>query len=310
MYSKAILLFIIVQISYQGYSQTSGSITVGGDLDKFYPVTWLDVNWATGQPTEVYIARPDVHGNSTWRGSLMSYFTFHTTQWGHGSHYINSRVFHNVVPFIAGWRDVTNQNSNMRIVIWLRGGGTSYYFSSSVAVDPQVYDGVQNSLPYQETNGPAHSYKTTVDDYINSFGSNEARNSLSYGSGYFLENVGIGTTDTKGYRLAIAGKGVAEELVVKIRANWPDYVFENNYKLPSLSELETFIKSYKHLPDVPTADEVKEDGLSLGEMNAILLKKVEELTLHVIEQSKRIEEQQKENEAQNEVIKKLLKKNR
>jgi hypothetical protein len=109
-------------------------------------------------------------------------------------------------------------------------------------------------------------------------------------------NVCVGCVDPKGYKLAIAGKIVAEELDVKLQVNWPDYVFFDEYKLPSLLEVERYIKANKHLPDVPSAAEVKENGLSLGEMNAILLKKVEELTLHLIEIEKQNRIQQKEIE--------------
>lgn len=115
-------------------------------------------------------------------------------------------------------------------------------------------------------------------------------------------NVGIGTTDTQGYKLAVKGKTITEEVVVKLHGNWPDYVFEPSYNLPSLSELEQYIKTNKHLPEVPSASEVKENGLSLGEMNAILLKKVEELTLHLIE-LKKTDDQLK---AQNEILMKRL----
>lgn len=101
-------------------------------------------------------------------------------------------------------------------------------------------------------------------------------------------NVGIGTTDTKGYKLAIAGKTITEEVVVKLQGNWPDYVFEPDYKNPSLADLEQYIQSNGHLPDVPTADDVKANGMPVGEMNAVLLKKVEELTLHLIEINKRM----------------------
>ena len=110
-------------------------------------------------------------------------------------------------------------------------------------------------------------------------------------------NVGIGTTDPKGYKLAIAGKAVAEEVVVKLQANWPDYVFEDSYQLPSLSETEKYIKTNKHLPGVPSAKEIRENGVILGEMNAILLKKVEELTLYLLEQNKKIEKQQEQIDA-------------
>lgn len=104
-------------------------------------------------------------------------------------------------------------------------------------------------------------------------------------------NVGIGTTDTRGFKLAVKGKAVAEEIVVQVHSAWPDYVFHKYYQLPSLSEVEKFIIANSHLPDVPTAKEVQDNGLRIGEMNAILLKKIEELTLHLIQQD-RVNKQQ------------------
>jgi len=101
--------------------------------------------------------------------------------------------------------------------------------------------------------------------------------------------VSIGTSNAPfGYKLAVGGKIVAEEVVVKLQANWPDYVFRDDYKMMSLEEINAFIKANKHLPGVPTAQEVKENGIPLGEMNAILLKKIEELTILLIQQSDRI----------------------
>lgn len=102
----------------------------------------------------------------------------------------------------------------------------------------------------------------------------------------FLGNVGVGTLDTKGYRFAVAGSAVAEEVVVKLQASWPDYVFESGYKLPSLLELQLYIAQNKHLPGIPSATEVSQTGIALGEMNAKLLKKIEELTLYLIELKK------------------------
>jgi hypothetical protein len=106
-------------------------------------------------------------------------------------------------------------------------------------------------------------------------------------------NVGIGTTDPQGYRLAVAGKVIAEEIVVKLRGNWPDYVFEENYNLLPLTEVENYINQNKHLPEVPAAKEMEKNGVNLGEMNMLLLKKVEELTLYVIELKKEMSEQSK-----------------
>ena len=74
---------------------------------------------------------------------------------------------------------------------------------------------------------------------------------------------------------------------------WPDYVFEKNYTLPTLKAIEHYIQENGHLPNVPSAAEVTQNGLDLGEMNKILLQKVEELTLHLIDQDKRIAELEK-----------------
>lgn len=101
--------------------------------------------------------------------------------------------------------------------------------------------------------------------------------------------VGIGTLDTKGYKLAVNGKIRARE--VKVEAdNWPDYVFKDTYKAKSLEEIEVFLIKNKHLPEIPTALDIENNGLDLGQMNAKLLKKIEELTLLLIDQNKRLKE--------------------
>lgn len=73
----------------------------------------------------------------------------------------------------------------------------------------------------------------------------------------------------------------------------PDYVFNNNYKLPSLLDVQLFIAKYKHLPDVPSAEEMEKDGIKLKEMNMVLLKKVEELTLYMIDLKQQNEEEER-----------------
>ncbi|WP_343530988.1 hypothetical protein [Pedobacter sp.] len=111
-------------------------------------------------------------------------------------------------------------------------------------------------------------------------------------------NVGIGITDPQ-EKLAVNGKIRAREVKVEPTANWPDYVFEESYKPMSLAEISAFVRQYKHLPEVPSAKEVAQNGLELGEMNKILLKKIEELTLLLIDQNKK-------NEEQDELIKKMM----
>lgn len=80
-----------------------------------------------------------------------------------------------------------------------------------------------------------------------------------------------------------------------LAADWPDFVFAPEYKLTSLPELYKYIESEKHLPGVPSANEIGEEGIKVSEMNAILLQKVEELTLYVIELQKQIDELKGDN---------------
>jgi hypothetical protein len=106
-------------------------------------------------------------------------------------------------------------------------------------------------------------------------------------------NVGIGTSNPDGYKLAVNGHIVAE--LIKVMGNVPgsDYVFLEDYKLMSLYELETFVNSNHHLPEVKSAKEFKEEGYNLGDMDDVLLRKVEELTLYTIDQQKQIDAQSK-----------------
>ena len=116
-------------------------------------------------------------------------------------------------------------------------------------------------------------------------------------------SVGIGTTYIpSGYMLAVQGKVITEEVLVKLRANWPDYVFRKEYKLQSLSDLDEYIKSNQHLPVIPSANEIDKSGVSLGEMSTKQMEKIEELTLYVIEMNKKIQEQDKKMQEQSQRI--------
>jgi hypothetical protein len=99
-------------------------------------------------------------------------------------------------------------------------------------------------------------------------------------------NVGIGTNNPQS-KLAVNGSIYAKGVKTTL-SGWPDFVFENEYILPNLQETETFIKENKHLPNIPTAAEVEAEGIELGEMQAKLLMKIEELTLYIIEQQKQM----------------------
>jgi len=104
-------------------------------------------------------------------------------------------------------------------------------------------------------------------------------------------NVGIGTTAVSGFKLSVEGNVRARSVQVDAtNITWYDYIFAKNYKLKSLTEVEKYINKNQHLPEVPSTKEVKENGIDLAKMNAILLKKVEELTLYMIQMNKEIEQ--------------------
>jgi len=109
-------------------------------------------------------------------------------------------------------------------------------------------------------------------------------------------NVGIGT-NTPADKLSVNGNIRAKEVKVET-ANWPDYVFQPNYELQKLSEVKAYIDQHHHLPELPSATQVEKEGINLGELNAKLLKKIEELTLHLIEKDKQLQEEKGRNDAQ------------
>ena len=104
------------------------------------------------------------------------------------------------------------------------------------------------------------------------------------------------------YSLAVDGSAIFTKAVVKLKSNWPDYVFERTYHLPKLDSIERFIRMNRHLPEVQSSEEIEKNGIDLGANQALLLKKVEELTLLAIEQNKQTQKLQKIVEEQNKKI--------
>ncbi len=119
-----------------------------------------------------------------------------------------------------------------------------------------------------------------------------------YGNG--KTSIGVGRPLANGIAanamLSVDGLILAKEVRVAISTttHWADYVFEKNYRLMPLNDLEKYIKANKHLPDVPSSKEVEDDGIDITEISATLLKKIEELTLYTIELQKKVEAQQVE----------------
>ena len=105
--------------------------------------------------------------------------------------------------------------------------------------------------------------------------------------------VGVNTNNTvSGYAFAVDGGIVTDEVLILDVEDWPDYVFGQNHRLMPLGELKAFINKNSHLPEIPSAQEVEENGVNVAEMQKLLLKKIEELTLYTVEQQRLIEELQ------------------
>ena len=147
-------------------------------------------------------------------------------------------------------------------------------------IDPAI---CRNAHGYQAGQNETGSNKLYI--------SNSATDTLIYGefdNDFVTINgkLGIGTTECYDAKLAVDGTIMAKEIIVTV-ADFPDYVFDDSYRLMSLADLESYIKSNKHLPGIKTRKEVLKNGVPLGELNIQLLEKIEELTLHLIDLDKR-----------------------
>ncbi|WP_447768509.1 hypothetical protein [Sphingobacterium faecium] len=171
----------------------------------------------------------------------------------------------------------------------------------------RAYTTLLNSATPGKSFALEHSFFGHVNNAINFFRGNDMFGGfITFNTNTNIErmridgagNVLIGTSVSAGEKLAVNGDIRARQIKVET-TNWPDYVFSENYQLPSLKETEKFIQTNGHLPEVPKAETVEKEGYSLNEMDKILLKKIEELTLHIIDLDKT-------NQKQQQLIDKLL----
>ena len=172
------------------------------------------------------------------------------------------------------------------------------YYNNAGAAELQIGYGLANPgtvgsitrfalQPYAHTGGPWN--------FISRDDATNAWLDIKYGTttGITLRNdgnIGIGTT-IPDQKLTVKGKIHAEEVIVDLNVPVADYVFKPTYKLMPLHEVEQFVKTNSHLPEIPSATEITKNGLSMGDMQNKLLQKVEELTLYAIQQNKKIQDQ-------------------
>ncbi|HEU4496885.1 MAG TPA: hypothetical protein VFR70_07525 [Flavobacterium sp.] len=129
---------------------------------------------------------------------------------------------------------------------------------------------------------------------------------IGFGYGFANFPAAAGNINVSGYNLFVKGGILTEEVRVALQGTWADYVFNKDYKLPTLQEVENHIKAKGHLINVPSAKEVHENGIALGEMARIQQEKIEELTLYIIEQHKTNEKQARDIEELKAALQKLL----
>ena len=206
-----------------------------------------------------------------------------------------------------------NQGSDGDVHIGSSGNGTpangyqdyGFYIAHNAyrADDGLWYHSRTSTIPAVRATGNA-GVASGLRGFYWDYSANVGSNSISWTNLMRLTTdgkLGIGTTDPGSFKLAVEGKIGAHEVVVTTDG-WADFVFEPDYNLMTLKDLETYIKANKHLPEIPTTAEVEENGISVGEMNAKLLQKIEELTLYVIELKKENDEQTQFN---NELLKRI-----
>ena len=152
--------------------------------------------------------------------------------------------------------------------------------------DLLTFSGQNNGIILNNNNNNPGSFfvKNSSLNNLNLFTINGINGKTGVGTTSFPTT--IGGANISAYRLFVRGGILTEE--VRVRTGWADYVFADNYQLKSISEVETFIKENKHMPNVPSAAQVEEEGISLGEMAKIQQEKIEELMLYIIQQEKRI----------------------
>lgn len=188
------------------------------------------------------------------------------------------------MAYLAGYSGVKFFTAETERMVLSRAGhlgiGTSFPIQKFV-VSNNGAEGFEVYLNQPAGDVGVQAYNRAISKYVNM---RFDANNFSFDHG----NVGIGVYDTKGYRLAVGGAMIAESIMVKLQGSWPDFVFLPGYSLPKLLDLEKYIREKGHLPGIPSALEVKNEGINLGEMNAKLLKQIEELTLHLIEKDKQI----------------------
>lgn len=193
--------------------------------------------------------------------------------------YTTQNIWIGMSPNVTVTPNALNLGGTLKLL-----GAAEAYTAGADGTQPTIYRSASNSLsyPFNVFDNLILQAGTNNKDILFVTGSSPSAKMTIKGDG----SVGIGTSTPGIYKLAVEGTIGARKVKVT-QAAWADFVFQDHYKLPSIAELEKYIERNKHLPDVPSEKEVLKNGIDLGEMNAKLLQKIEELTLYIIQMNKR-----------------------
>lgn len=288
---KKIYLLLFVVLFQQSYAQTFQNFTTAGNQDQYVPVVFRSVTPDGGNRT-FFISRPGIHEGRMWLAHGLLSITGIGTGWGSNGHSLRVDNFtygmdaptHTGKIISFAGRILCAQENN-DIIVYLRGGTLFYYGNAEL---------IRNNGTYQDATGQSLTSVPITDPLYNLpkgtyYGTYDINAKTSNFAAIENGNVGIGISKPIN-KLDVNGVIHAKEVKVDLQ-NWPDYVFKKGYNMMSLKEIEDFIKKNGHLPNMPSAVKVESEGAKLGEISLKLVEKIEELTLHSINQNKTIEEQ-------------------
>lgn len=233
---------------------------------------------------------------------MCTYLVEYMQQWG-GSQTTNgdiNRAGNVTIGSAAAGIEKLNIRGNLRLF-----GASSYYLYSDVTTGMFGLYSTNNSSsgPFMELYGSTHADKpglialgshgnsgeTWFTHFNTTTNSWEIQAKITANGKFVIGNCNPWVGD---YGLYVEKGILASQVKVALpnTNDWSDYVFNHDYKLMPLAKLKTYIAKHKHLPDVPSAQEVSEEGIDLGKMDATLLRKIEELTLYILAQDKKIQE--------------------
>jgi hypothetical protein len=302
-----LLIFVFFQQAFaQNFTPVFLNFTTVGTQNQYVPVVFRSTT-ADGGNRTFFISRPNIHEDRDWLAHGIVAVTGIGYGWGSNGNSLRVDNFTfgvdgpsssgQTISFVGR---VVCAYANNDIVVFLR-GGTRYYYGNAELIS--------NTGSYQDSAGQSLSTVSITDSLYNlPKGSYYAAGDINAKTSNFATlangNVGIGVSNPLN-PLDVNGLIHAKEVKVDLQ-NWPDYVFKKEYNLMSLSEVEKFIKKNGHLPNIDSASDVEKNGVRLGEMNAKLVEKIEELTLYTIEQNKQLKLQSEEVKELKRQVQELL----